>query len=87
MSTLIARRTAAAALGLAACSNPSDGGTTEAAATKGGKTKIDISPDQNRITTGKVDSIAAKVLRRWGLSDEAVAKSEINPPGLPKTNK
>jgi polar amino acid transport system substrate-binding protein len=29
----------------------------------------------------------AKVLGRWGLSNEAVAKSEINPPGLPKTNK
>jgi polar amino acid transport system substrate-binding protein len=29
----------------------------------------------------------AKVLERWGLSDEAVTKSGINPPGLPKTNK
>ncbi|MDQ0809675.1 polar amino acid transport system substrate-binding protein [Streptomyces sp. B3I7] len=29
----------------------------------------------------------ARVLRRWGLSDEAVTKSEINPPGLPRTNK
>ncbi|MEU3556971.1 ABC transporter substrate-binding protein [Streptomyces fragilis] len=28
----------------------------------------------------------AQVLERWGLSGEAVAKSEINPPGLPKTN-
>jgi polar amino acid transport system substrate-binding protein len=28
----------------------------------------------------------ARVLERWGLSGEAVAKSEINPPGLPKTN-
>ncbi|MGW7268655.1 ABC transporter substrate-binding protein [Streptomyces sp. NPDC054842] len=27
----------------------------------------------------------AKVLKRWGLSSEAVSKSEINPPGLPKT--
>jgi polar amino acid transport system substrate-binding protein len=27
----------------------------------------------------------AKVLKRWGLSSEAVKKSEINPPGLPKT--
>ncbi len=26
----------------------------------------------------------AQVLKRWGLSDEAVQKSEINPPGLPK---
>ncbi|SCF57276.1 polar amino acid transport system substrate-binding protein [Streptomyces sp. Ncost-T10-10d] len=30
------------------------------------------------------DGSYAKVLKRWGLSDEAVAKSEINPPGLPK---
>ncbi|MEV0123872.1 ABC transporter substrate-binding protein [Streptomyces sp. NPDC050703] len=66
-TTLARRRTAAAALGLAtalvlaACSNPSDGGTTEVAATSGGKTKINISPDQNRVTTGKVDSIAAEV--------------------------
>jgi polar amino acid transport system substrate-binding protein len=28
----------------------------------------------------------AQVLKRWGLSNEAVATSEINPPGLPKTN-
>ncbi|MER6087620.1 ABC transporter substrate-binding protein [Streptomyces bluensis] len=67
MSTSITRRTAAAALGLAtalvlaACSNPDDGGTTEVAATSGSKTKINISPDQNRITTDKVDSIAAEV--------------------------
>ncbi|MFF3518070.1 ABC transporter substrate-binding protein [Streptomyces sp. NPDC002573] len=67
MSTSITRRIAAAALGLAtalvlaACSNPSDGGTTEVAATSGSKTKINISPDQNRITTDKVDSIAAEV--------------------------
>lgn len=27
----------------------------------------------------------AKVLKRWGLSNEAVAGSELNPPGLPKT--
>ncbi|MFJ8751286.1 ABC transporter substrate-binding protein [Streptomyces sp. NPDC102441] len=31
------------------------------------------------------DGSYAKVLKRWGLSDEAVEKSEINPPGLPKT--
>ncbi|MFF9489738.1 ABC transporter substrate-binding protein [Streptomyces sp. NPDC014676] len=66
-TTSIPRRTAAAALGLAtalvlaACSNPDDGGTTEVAATSGGKTKINISPDQNRVTTDKVDSIAAGV--------------------------
>ncbi|MFF8412345.1 ABC transporter substrate-binding protein [Streptomyces omiyaensis] len=27
----------------------------------------------------------AKVLERWGLASEAVTKSEINPPGLPRT--
>lgn len=66
MSTSLAhRRTAAAALGLAsafvlaACSNPSDGATAEVAATSG--TKANTSPDQNRITTEKVDSIAAEV--------------------------
>ncbi|GAB2962588.1 ABC transporter substrate-binding protein [Streptomyces heilongjiangensis] len=67
MPTSVTRRTAAAALGLAtalvlaACGNPDDGGTTQVAATSGGKTKINISPDQNRITTDKVDSIAAEV--------------------------
>jgi polar amino acid transport system substrate-binding protein len=30
------------------------------------------------------DGSYAEVLKRWGLSGEAVAKSEINPPGLPK---
>ncbi|MFJ4623761.1 ABC transporter substrate-binding protein [Streptomyces sp. NPDC088812] len=66
MSTL-ARRTTAAAFGLAAalvlagCANPSDGGTTEVADTSGAKAKINISPDQDRVTTDKVDSIAAEV--------------------------
>ncbi|MEU1054736.1 ABC transporter substrate-binding protein [Streptomyces sp. NPDC005876] len=70
MPTLIARRTAAAATGIAtalvltACGNPTDGGTTEVAATTGARTKIDLSPDQHRITTGKVDSIAARVPER-----------------------
>ncbi|MFI7289060.1 ABC transporter substrate-binding protein [Streptomyces anulatus] len=31
------------------------------------------------------DGSYGKVLKRWGLSGEAVEKSEINPPGLPKT--
>ncbi|RZB15043.1 ABC transporter substrate-binding protein [Streptomyces sp. F001] len=68
MSTSLARRRAAAAalglaaaLVLAACSNPSDGGTTEVAGKSGKTTKINISPDQDRITTDKVDSIAAEV--------------------------
>ncbi|MGW0337554.1 ABC transporter substrate-binding protein [Streptomyces sp. NPDC003011] len=70
MSTSITRRTTAAALGvtaalvLAACSNPSDGGTTEVAATSGSKTKINLSPDQDRVTTDKVDPIAARVPER-----------------------
>ncbi|MDO0910005.1 ABC transporter substrate-binding protein [Streptomyces sp. DT2A-34] len=61
------RRTVTAALGLAsalvltACANPTDGGTTEVAATSGARTRINLSPDQDRITTGKVDAIAAEV--------------------------
>ncbi|MFI8006733.1 ABC transporter substrate-binding protein [Streptomyces sp. NPDC086010] len=31
------------------------------------------------------DGSYAEVLERWGLSNEAVEKSEINPPGLPRT--
>lgn len=31
------------------------------------------------------DGSYGKVLKRWGLSGEAVEKSEINPPGLPRT--
>lgn len=31
------------------------------------------------------DGSYGKVLKRWGLGGEAVKKSEINPPGLPKT--
>ncbi|MEU5980256.1 ABC transporter substrate-binding protein [Streptomyces sp. NPDC047315] len=64
-----ARRTAQAALGLtaalalAACGNPSDGGTVEVAATKGTSTKINLSPEQRRITTDEVESIAARVPR------------------------
>jgi polar amino acid transport system substrate-binding protein len=64
------RTTAAAALGLAAalvlagCADPDDGGTAEVAATSGGTTKINTSPDQKRVTTAKVDSIAARVPER-----------------------
>ncbi|MFF6952966.1 ABC transporter substrate-binding protein [Streptomyces iakyrus] len=69
MSTLVPRRVTATALGLAAlvlagCANPTDGGTTEVAATPGGRTGINISPDQHRVTTGKVGSIAAEVPER-----------------------
>ncbi|MFD6248756.1 transporter substrate-binding domain-containing protein, partial [Streptomyces roseolus] len=75
MSTSTSRRTTAAALGLtaalvlAACGNPSEGGTAEVAAASGGTVKINLSPDQKRVTTGKVDSIAARVpeeIRRRG---------------------
>ncbi|TLS47589.1 ABC transporter substrate-binding protein [Streptomyces montanus] len=70
MSIRLARRSTAVALGLvsalvlAACSNPSDGGTTEVADKTGARTKINLSPDQNRVTTDKVDSIAAEVPAR-----------------------
>ncbi|MEU7113883.1 ABC transporter substrate-binding protein [Streptomyces sp. NPDC046182] len=67
MSTASLTRRTSAALGLAltlaltACGNPSDGGTTEVVGSSGRTTKINLSPDQNRVTTAKVDSIAAKV--------------------------
>ncbi|MER5221739.1 ABC transporter substrate-binding protein [Streptomyces flaveus] len=67
MSLNLTRRSTAVALGLvsalvlAACGNPSDGGTTEVADKTGSKTKINLSPDQDRVTTEKVDSIAAEV--------------------------
>ncbi|NJQ02897.1 ABC transporter substrate-binding protein [Streptomyces zingiberis] len=65
------RRTAAsalalvAALALAACADPTDGGTAEVGGdgTRGPRTKINLSPDQNRVTTEKVDSIAARLPR------------------------
>ncbi|MEU6813121.1 ABC transporter substrate-binding protein [Streptomyces sp. NPDC046831] len=66
----LARRTTAAAVGLAsalvlaACANPSDGDTTEVADASGARTKINLSPDQHRVTTARVDSIAAEVPRR-----------------------
>lgn len=66
-SAPVARRTTAAVLGLAAslalaaCANPSDGGTTGAGAAGGSRAKINSSPDQDRVTTDKVDSIAAEV--------------------------
>lgn len=66
MTTRVAR-SAATALPLATvllvggCSDPSEGGRTEVSDTKGAKTKIDLSPDQHRITTDKVGATAAKV--------------------------
>ena len=32
------------------------------------------------------DGSYAKVLQRWNLTNEAVTKSQVNPPGLPRTN-
>jgi polar amino acid transport system substrate-binding protein len=67
MSTRLTRRTASAALGLAsalvlaACGNPAEDGTKEVAATGGARTRINIGPDQDRVTTGRVGSIAASV--------------------------
>ncbi|MER5294581.1 ABC transporter substrate-binding protein [Streptomyces pharetrae] len=63
----LTRRTTAAVLGLAgalvlaACANPDEGGTTEVADAKGTTTRVNTSPDQDRVTTEKVDSIAAQV--------------------------
>ncbi|MEU1668788.1 ABC transporter substrate-binding protein [Streptomyces sparsogenes] len=51
----------AAALVLTACGNPSDGGTAEVKGENGTRTKINLSADQKRVTTPKVDSIAAQV--------------------------
>ncbi|MER6912691.1 ABC transporter substrate-binding protein [Streptomyces sp. NPDC000594] len=69
MPTSIPRRTAvalgvAAALAIPACGNPSDGGTTEVRNAQGAGTKINLSPDQRRVTTARVDSIAARVPAR-----------------------
>ncbi|MEW1955560.1 ABC transporter substrate-binding protein [Terrabacter sp. NPDC080008] len=38
------------------------------------------------INSAIADGSYAKVLARWNLSSEAVAKSQVNPPGLPKTS-
>lgn len=51
----------ASALLLAACGTPSDGGTAELADTSGNRTRINLSPDQDRVTTATVDSLAAAV--------------------------
>ncbi|MFJ9601372.1 ABC transporter substrate-binding protein [Streptomyces althioticus] len=66
MSPSTLRRTAAAlaltsALALSACGNPDDGGTTEVDSGNGGKTRINLTADQDRVRTDKVDAIAAKV--------------------------
>ena len=38
------------------------------------------------ISSAIADGSYAKVLQRWNLSTEALEKSEVNPPGLPKTD-
>ncbi|MGW3986251.1 ABC transporter substrate-binding protein [Streptomyces sp. NPDC004830] len=62
--TAVAALGLAAALVLAGCADPDEGGTTEVAATSGGTTKIDTSPDRKRVTTAEVDAIAARVPER-----------------------
>ncbi|CAL9597223.1 hypothetical protein SUDANB58_05360 [Streptomyces sp. enrichment culture] len=51
----------ASALLLTACGTPSDGGTAEVADTSGNRTRINLSPDQDRVTTSTVESLAAAV--------------------------
>jgi len=97
VTNTLARRSTAAALGLvsalvlAACSNPSDGGTTEVAATKGAGsgTKINLSPDQNRVTTEKVDSIAADLpekIRERGTLEIVYSSGSAAPLGFYATD-
>ncbi|MCS0635546.1 ABC transporter substrate-binding protein [Streptomyces sp. LP05-1] len=83
-----ARTTAAVALGLASalalggCANPSDGATTEVAAGSGTRTTLDLSPDRKRITTGKVESIAAGLperIRRSGVLEVATSSDSAPP--------
>ena len=38
------------------------------------------------INSAIADGSYARVLKRWNLSTEGLEKSEINPPGLPKTD-
>ena len=38
------------------------------------------------VNSAIADGSYAKVLERWNLTNEAVTRSQINPPGLPKTN-
>nr|WP_205616390.1 ABC transporter substrate-binding protein [Streptomyces harenosi] len=46
---------------MAACGDPSGGETAEVADASGARTKINLTADQKRVTTAKVDSIAAEV--------------------------
>ncbi|RZU45474.1 polar amino acid transport system substrate-binding protein [Streptomyces sp. BK022] len=94
MSTT-ARRIAVPALGLAsalvlaACANPTDGGTAEVAAGKGTTTKINLGPDQHRITTGRVASIAAEVpekIRKRGTLEIVDSSNSAAPLGFHATD-
>lgn len=61
-----------AALLLAGCADPSDGGSTHVTGTAGQKAKINLSPQQHRITSPKVARIAAELpasVRRCGTLD------------------
>ncbi|MFD5753494.1 ABC transporter substrate-binding protein [Streptomyces sp. NPDC127033] len=44
-----------------------------------------IRPVQEALDTVIENGAYGKVLARWGLADEAVPSSELNPPGLPRT--
>ncbi|QBJ93211.1 ABC transporter substrate-binding protein [Streptomyces seoulensis] len=94
MSTT-ARRIALPALGLAsalvlaACANPTDGGTAEVAAGKGTTTKINLSPDQHRVTTGRVAAIAAEVpekIRKRGTLEIVDSSNSAAPLGFHATD-
>ncbi|MFF9360105.1 ABC transporter substrate-binding protein [Streptomyces griseoluteus] len=94
MSTT-ARRIVAPALGLAsalvlaACANPTDGGTAEVAAGKGTTTKINLGPDQHRITTDRVASIAAEVpekIRKRGTLEIVDSSNSAAPLGFHATD-
>jgi polar amino acid transport system substrate-binding protein len=90
-----ARRIVAPALGLAsalvlaACANPTDGGTAEVAAGKGTTTKINLGPDQHRITTDRVASIAAEVpekIRKRGTLEIVDSSNSAAPLGFHATD-
>ncbi|MFE1959408.1 ABC transporter substrate-binding protein [Streptomyces sp. NPDC059479] len=73
-----------AALSLSACGNSADGSTDEVVAKDGGKDglRINLSPDQKRITTPKVDSIAALLpaaIRERGTLEVADSAGSVPP--------
>ncbi|WP_066951572.1 ABC transporter substrate-binding protein [Streptomyces lushanensis] len=73
-----------ATLSLSACGNSADGATNEVVAKDAGKDglRIDLSPDQKRITTPKVDSVAALVpaaIRERGTLEVADSAGSVPP--------